>query len=545
MKKKQLAVLLCAAALAGSLAGGCRQKEAQTEETQTQEPQVGEESGGEEETESDQEAADRVAALIDQIYVQERTEDTDELCRAAREAWDELTDAQKELVSGTFADPDYFGRDTGDASLDDPRNGDDIGENELLVVSFGTSFNHSRVSDIKGIEDALQEAYQDWSVRRAFTSQIIINHIQSRDGERIDNMQQALERAVDNGVKNLVIQPTHLMHGAEYDELVQAVEAYEDQFEFLGIGEPLLGEVGADASVVNQDKEAVAQAVVAQALQDAGYESVDEAAEDKTAFVLLGHGTSHTAKVSYSQMQTQMNALGYENVWIGTVEGEPEETSCQAVMADVAAAGYTNVVLRPLMVVAGDHANNDMAGDEEDSWKRMFEDSGSFEQVETQIAGLGEIPAVQEIYIAHAAAAMKGENQIQAEGGSSVSSQLEDGIYTADFDTDSGMFHVNEACAGKGTLTVEKGVMTIHVSLASKNIVSLYPGLAEDAQKEGAQVLEPVTDTVTYSDGSSEEVYGFDVPVPALDQEFDLALKGTKGVWYDHKVSVSNPEKAE
>ena len=152
-------------------------------------------------TVTDQEAADAVAALIDAIYVQERTEDTDEQCAQAKAAWDALTDAQRELVEGENADPDYFGRDTGDASKDDPRNQDDIGENEILVVSFGTSFNDSRVSDIKGVEDAIQAANPDWSVRRAFTAQIIINHVQARDGEFIDNMDQALERAAANGVK--------------------------------------------------------------------------------------------------------------------------------------------------------------------------------------------------------------------------------------------------------------------------------------------------------------------------------------------------------
>ena len=273
-----------------------------------------------------------------------------------------MTDAQKELVEGENADPDYFGRDTGDASKDDPRNGDEIGENEILVVSFGTSFNDSRAADIKGIEDALQEAYPDWSVRRAFTAQIIINHVQARDGECIDNVEQALDRAVDNGVKNLVIQPTHLMHGAEYDELMDAVEEYEDKFESVKVAEPLLGEVGDDAAVVNDDKKAVAEILTAEAVEKAGYDSLDAAKEDGVAFVFMGHGTSHTAKVSYSQMQTQMNDLGYENVFIGTVEGEPEETACENVIDAVSEAGYTKVILRPLMVVAGDHANNDMAG---------------------------------------------------------------------------------------------------------------------------------------------------------------------------------------
>ena len=365
--------------------------------------------------ESDQEAADNVAALIDKIYVQERTDTTDADCAAAKEAWDGLTDTQKELVSGENASPDYFGLDTGDASMDDARNEDEIGENELLVVSFGTSYNDSRTEDIKGIEDALQEAYPDWSVRRAFTAQIIINHIQSRDGEAIDNMQQALDRAVENGVKNLVVQPTHLMHGAEYDEMMEALDEYQDKFESVAVAEPMLGEVGDDAAVINEDKAAVAQAAADAAVKEAGYENMDAAAEDGTAFVFLGHGTSHTAKVSYSQMQTQMNELGYTNAFIGTVEGEPEETACEAVIDAVKEAGYKKVVLRPLMVVAGDHANNDMAGSEEDSWKSMFEESGNFDSVETQIAGLGRIDAIQELFVEHTQTAIDSLGAADAE----------------------------------------------------------------------------------------------------------------------------------
>lgn len=351
-------------------------------------------------------AADNVAALIDKIYVQERTETTDEDCKAAKEAWDSLTDAQKELVEGEEASPDYFGLDTGDVALDDALNQDEIGENELLVVSFGTSYNDSRVQDIKGIEDALKEAYPDWSVRRAFTAQIIINHVQARDGEAIDNMQQALERAVDNGVKNLVVQPTHLMHGAEYDEMVEAIEGYKDKFESVAIAEPMLGEVGSDAAAINEDKAAVAEAVTEEAVKEAGFESMDAAAEAGTAFVFLGHGTSHTAKVTYNQMQAQMEQLGYKNAFIGTVEGEPEDTACDAVIEKVKEAGYKNVILRPLMVVAGDHANNDMAGSEEDSWKSTFEASGSFESVTPQISGLGRIDAVKQLYVEHSKAAI-------------------------------------------------------------------------------------------------------------------------------------------
>ena len=419
--KKTIALLLAAVMLL-SLLAACSKTEAPAEEPaqeeQTTEAPAQEETPAEEpeqpaeeqpsQEELDQEAADNVAALIDAIYVQERTDDTDAQCEAAKAAWDALTDAQKELVEGEEASPEYFGRDTGDASLDDARNQDEIGENELLVVSFGTSFNDSRVADIKGIEDALQEANPDWSVRRAFTAQIIINHIQARDGEKIDNMTQALDRAVANGVKNLVVQPTHLMHGAEYDEMCEAIEAYKDQFESVSIAEPMLGEVGSDATVINADKEAVAKAITAAAVSEAGFESLEAAKDAGTAFVFMGHGTAHVAKVTYSQMQTQMQNLGYENVFIGTVEGEPEETSAEAVIEAVKAAGYTNVVLRPLMVVAGDHANNDMAGSDDDSWKTVFEAAGF--NVDCQIHGLGEIADVQALYVAHTKAAIDALN---------------------------------------------------------------------------------------------------------------------------------------
>ncbi|RHK25949.1 cobalt chelatase [Ruminococcus sp. AF46-10NS] len=357
-------------------------------------------------SDEDQKAADNVADLIDKIYVQERTDTTDEDCKAAKEAWDALTDAQKELVEGENADPDYFGRDTGDASKDDPRNQDEIGENELLVVSFGTSFNDSRAEDVKGIEDALAKAYPDWSVRRAFTAQIIINHVEARDSENIDNMQQALDRAVENGVKNLVVQPTHLMHGAEYDEMTEAINGYKDKFESVAIAEPMLGEVGDDATVINDDKKAVAQAITDEAYKEAGFDSMDAAAEAGTAFVFMGHGTSHTANVTYDQMQTQMEDLGFKNAFIGTVEGKPEDTACDKVIEKVKEAGYKNVVLRPLMVVAGDHANNDMAGDDEDSWKSQFVASGNFENVDCQIEGLGRIEAVEQIYVDHTKAAI-------------------------------------------------------------------------------------------------------------------------------------------
>lgn len=427
MKKKVVTALLvgitaCSLALTGCLGGTLEtggntvqteesneavteaQAESENDEGQTENhADTDDAEGG---ADSDQAAADKVAALIDAIYVQTRTENTDEQCAQAKASWDALTDAQKELVEGEEADPDYFGRDTGDASKDDPGNQDEIGENEILVVSFGTSFNDSRVDDIKGIEDAIQAANPDWSVRRAFTAQVIINHVQARDGEFIDNMDQALERAVANGVKNLVVQPTHLMHGAEYDELMEALENYQDQFETVKVAEPLLGEVGADATVINADKETVARALTQAAVTEAGYDSLDSAKNDGVAFVFMGHGTYHTAKVTYTQMQSQMEALGYDNVFIGTVEGDPEETSCESVIDAVAQTGYKKVILRPLMVVAGDHANNDMAGEEEDSWLSMFKASGSFDSVDVQIAGLGSIEDIQKLYVEHTAEAM-------------------------------------------------------------------------------------------------------------------------------------------
>ena len=423
MKRKSLLAILLAASMAASMTAAtatvafAETEEAAEETTDDAEAaDDGEEADDAETTDdaeaaddtadADKEAADKVAALIDAIYVQERTDDTDEQCKEAKEAWDALTDAQKELVEGEEASPEYFGRDTGDASKDDPRNQDEIGENELLVVSFGTSFNDSRAEDIKGIEDALAEAFPDWSVRRAFTAQIIINHVQARDDEKIDNMQQALDRAVANGVKNLVVQPTHLMHGAEYDEMVEAIDAYKDKFESVAIAEPMLGEVGDDATVINDDKAAVAQAITDEAVKEAGYDSMEAAAEDGTAFVFMGHGTSHTANVTYDQMQTQMEKLEFTNALIGTVEGEPEDTACDEVINKVKDAGFKKVILRPLMVVAGDHANNDMAGDDEDSWKSMFEASGDFDEIDCQIEGLGRIDAVEQLYVAHTQAAI-------------------------------------------------------------------------------------------------------------------------------------------
>ena len=274
--------------------------------------------------------------------------------------------------------------ETGDAALDDPLNADGIGEKELLVVSFGTSFNDSRRLAIGGIERALQKAFPDWSVRRAFTSQIIIDHVKSRDGEVIDNVSEALDRAVENGVKTLVVQPTHLMHGYEYTDLVNELAEYADAFESITVGEPLVN---------SAEDFSMTAAVLADVT--ASYN------DGKTAIVYMGHGTEAESNEIYAKMQQLMKDAGYENYFIGTVEAEP---SLEDVLALVQAGSYERVVLRPMMIVAGDHANNDMAGEEEDSWKSVFEAAGY--EVECVLQGLGQSSVVQQMFVQHCAEAM-------------------------------------------------------------------------------------------------------------------------------------------
>jgi Cobalamin biosynthesis protein CbiK, Co2+ chelatase len=343
-----------------------------------------------------------VAQLTDAIYYQERTAYTDRLCKQAKASWDALTAEQQKAVPdfGYYKDNaeekggwEYFGLNTGDASLDDALNENNIGKKELLVASFGTSFNSSRIATIGGVEKALKTAYKDYSVRRGFTSQIIINHIQARDSELIDNMDQALDRAVANGVRILVVQPTQLMHGAEYDELTEEVMKYKAKFQQIIISEPLCS--------TEADKERVAKDIYETSIKEAGFKDATSAAASKdTAFVFMGHGTSHQAQVLYDQMQEVVAKLGYANCFIGTVEGKPADTSCESVIKKVKAAGYKNVILRPLMVVAGDHANNDMAGDDSDSWKSQFTTAGF--SVKCQIEGLGQIADIQQLYVEHA-----------------------------------------------------------------------------------------------------------------------------------------------
>ena len=254
----------------------------------------------------------------------------------------------------------------------------------LLVISFGTSFNDSRRLTIGAIEDALEKALPDYSVRRGFTSNIIIDHVNKRDGILIDDVDAALKRAVDNGVKNLVVQPTHLMNGLEYNDILNEVAQYSDAFENVVFGEPLL--------TSDDDFKKVEQAIV---------DWTKEYDDGETAICFMGHGTEADSNGVYQKMQDMLTADGYENYFIGTVEATP---TLDDVLAKVQAGEYKKVILEPLMVVAGDHANNDMAGDEEDSWKSIFEGAGY--EVECLLRGLGENEDIRQIYVEHAQAAI-------------------------------------------------------------------------------------------------------------------------------------------
>lgn len=430
MRKTKLALLALTAALAVTACGG-KKEEKKPETVSAAETQATEATEATEATtlapatDEEKAKAAEVGKKIDAIYVQNWSEDTEKLCKEAKEAWDALSDSAKAEVKGEHASPEYFGLDTGDVTKDNPLNQDEIGEKEILVVSFGTSYNDSRAKDIGGIESYLAKQFPDYSVRRAFTSQIIMNHILARDGEKIDNVEQALERAKKNGVKELIVQPTHLMQGKEYDELKETLDKHKADFAKVALAEPLLGEVGKDAEEINADKEQVATLLVQAAVTDGGFDSVQKAGQEGAAFVFLGHGTSHTAAITYSEMQTAMRKLGYNNVFIGTVEGEPAETAVDAVIEAVKKAGFKKVTLRPMMVVAGDHAHNDMAGAEEDSWVQKFVASKNFDRVETQILGLGGIVDIEKVYAAHTQAAIDQAEGKTAESGAAETTAAE------------------------------------------------------------------------------------------------------------------------
>ena len=269
---------------------------------------------------------------------------------------------------------------TGDASLDDPLNQDDIGEKEILVLSFGTSYNYSRYMTNGGIERAIAAAYPDWSVRRGFTANIIIDHVASRDGEIIDDVDQALQRAVDNGVKELIVCCTHLMEGHEYNDIIDSVLEYQDSFESVGVTRPLFG--------MNDSLELDPIIEIITSI-------MTNYVDGETAIVYMGHGTDADSDADYGALQEALTAAGYDNYYITTVESETWNT--ERVLSEMEGKGYTKVVLRPLMVVAGDHAHNDMAGLEDDTIRSMFEAAGY--ETDCILDGLGQVPEIQQLYV--------------------------------------------------------------------------------------------------------------------------------------------------
>lgn len=396
---------------------------------------------------------------------------------------------------------------TGDASLDKARNEDGIGENELLVVSFGTSFNDSRRLTIGAIEDALEKAFPEYSVRRGFTSNIIIEHVVRRDGEVIDDVEQALDRAKANGVKNLLVQPTHLMNGFEYGDLVQELQSRKGDFESITIGAPLL--------TTDADYQAVAEALVA---ATASYD------DGKTAICYMGHGTEAASNGVYSKMQQVLTDGGHTNYFVGTVEATP---SVDDVLALVQAGGYEKVVLRPMMIVAGDHANNDMAGDEEDSWKSAFEAAGY--QVECVVAGLGEVEGIQQLIVAHAKQALPlDETGIAVEPNPNAPKDLADGTYTIEVTSDSKMFRVT-ACE----LTVSGETMTAVLTLSGTGYDKMFAGTKEQAEA----AAEGFVGFVENAEGG----YTYTVPVTALDTVLPFAAHSIKNdAWYDRGLTFES-----
>lgn len=398
--------------------------------------------------------------------------------------------------------------DTGDASLDNPRNQDGIGEKELLVLSFGTSFNDSRRLTVGAIEDDIEKAFPDYSVRRGFTSNIIIDHVKKRDNVSIDDIDESLQRAVDNGVKELVVQPTHLMNGLEYDELKEKIAKYESSFEKISIGEPLL--------TSDEDFKEVEKAIT---------EWTSEYDDGETAICFMGHGTSAESNAVYKKMQDMLTADGYTNYFIGTVESTP---SIDDVKNAVKAGNYKRVVLEPLMVVAGDHANNDMAGDEEDSWKSVFEAEGY--KVECLVRGLGENEKIRQLYVNHAKKAVENLSATSGSSGSSDStstepvsaSDLNDGTYTIKVDSSSSMFNVTDC-----QLTVADGKMTAVMTMGGTGYQYLFMGKGADAEESGYIPFEET------SDGANT----FTVPVESLNTEIDCsAFSKKKEEWYDRTL---------
>ena len=406
---------------------------------------------------------------------------------------------------------------TGDASKDDPRNQDEIGRQELLVVSFGTSFNDSRAATIKAVEDAMDKAFDGYDVRRAFTADTIIEHISRRDGVRIDNVKEALERAKKNGVEELLVQPTHLMNGYEYGDLVKALEKVEGDFKSVKIGAPLL---------TSDDDFAKVAEGMAEATQDL-------TKDGKTAVCWMGHGTSADSHSIYARMQQVLKDAGNVNHFIGTVEAAP---LAEDVVKMVKEAGYEKVILRPMMIVAGDHANNDMADENDpESWYSVFTSAG-LEVVECQINGLGEIKAVRNLLADHAKAAvdLKDAGIISQPNPENPDNEeepkvLADGAYSIEVECEQSMFKI-DSCE----LTVKDGQMTAKLVLGSESFDKMFAGNKNAAKLAVEGVVEGAA-----ADGKTT----FTLPVAELDKALDYAAHSVKkDEWYDRTLTFISPE---
>ena len=402
---------------------------------------------------------------------------------------------------------------TGDASKDNPRNEDGIGEDELLVVSFGTSFNDNRAATIGAIEDAMEKAFPDYSVRRGFTANIIIEHIQRRDGEVIDDVNEALDRAKANGVKNLLVQPTHLMNGYEYGDLVKELESRRSDFESIKIGAPLL--------TSDKDFAEVAQAMTA---------ATADLADEKTAVCYMGHGTEAASNGIYARMQEELKTAGHDNYFIGTVEAAP---TAEDLVERVKEGGYEKVVLRPMMIVAGDHANNDMAGDEADSWKSVFTAAGF--EVQCEVKGLGELEAVQQLLVEHAKDAKElcetgidvEPNPSNAKTAEDAEPALADGAYTIAVECGQSMFKI-DSCE----LTVAGGRMTAALTLGSTSFDKMFVGTAASAKADASTAVDGAA-----ADGKTT----FFLEVAALDEALDFAAHSVKkDTWYDRTLTFDS-----
>ena len=378
----------------------------------------------------------------------------------------------------------------------------------ILVVSFGTSYNDNRDLTIGAIEEAIAGAFPEYDVRRAFTSQIIIDKLEERDGLEIDNVTEALDRAEADGIRELIVQPTHLMDGYEYTDLVEELSGYVDRFEKIFIGTPLLTD--------DADYDAVIAAIT---------EYTSSYDDGETAICFMGHGTEADSNAVYTALQEKLTASGYENYYIGTVEAEP---SLEDVIAALQEKGsYTKVVLEPLMVVAGDHANNDMAGEEEDSWKTVLEKEGY--EVECILDGLGQIPKIQELYVQHVQDAIDSQEAftgIEQEESAAASGITEDGTYLIEVESSSSMFNVEKA-----VLTVEDGTMNAVITLGGTGYSHLYMGTSEEAAQAAQEEWIPFAE-------DENGAYTYTIPVQALDQPLDCAAYSIrKEQWYDRQLT--------